>query len=456
MKTPSATVTAVSAPTTSAKGDPAHQNSALPPDPRALAGTMRAVYGRCEVNARAVAAARRHTLGRTLAELEHARALGLVESGHPGFYRCSDLAEQVPRPEPALLQTARGRGGRFLLACSLAVAKALPGALLPAARIKELPKPDPTIVDAHSAVAWAQVHQGAVLLVAAEAARTAVRDQWFGVLAVDLALAGIAGAVATGDAMAWEALAKTAYAASIAISDRRGEGHAREHLAKSRSRQGLFDKALRTQRDALALREKLRDVRGIIASTNANGLTHWSAGDLLTARTCFEEAVKLADACNDRDFAAFARQNLAGVLLDDDRSSTDERAAALVMLDHAAARHAKTGALQPLANSSTLHAAGLRRGASASGLDVAITAARAGVQQVDASGEIGLAGHQYAELARCLVAAGRELEAAAWAATGAALFAAAGNHELEQAISAEFAAPRTDPADATEAEDIQR
>jgi tetratricopeptide (TPR) repeat protein len=432
------------------ENNPPRQHSALPPDPYALTGIMCAVYGRCEVTARAVAAARNLPLGRTHAELEHARALGLVDSTHPGFYRCTERAEAAPRPELAALDAARGRGGRFLLASSHAVATAMPGSLLPATRVKPLPNPDPTIVDAHSALTWAQAHQPAVLLVATDAARTAARERRFGVLAVDLALAGIAGAMASGATEAWEKLAKTAYGAAITINDRVGEGYAREHLGKSRKQQGLLEKALRAQRDALTLREKLRDVRGIICSTNAIGLVHWTAGDLNQARERFAKAIELADACTDCDFAAFARQNLAGVLLAQDSTSPEERAAAFVMLDHAATLHTDTSALAPLANCSTLHAEGLRRRASEGPLDVAIAAARDGVQQIDASGEIGLAGHQYAELARCLRAAGHDHDAAAWAATGIALFAAAGNHEREQALSAEFATTSAIPTDVTE------
>ena len=431
-------------------GDSARLKGAVPPDPQGLAGLMRGVYGGCGVGARAVAAARSLPLGRTMAELEHARALGLVESGHPGFYRCTERADQVPRPEPAALDAARIRSALFLLASSHAVAEALPGSLLPAPRIKVLPKPDPTIVDAHAALAWAQAHQPAVQVVAAEVARMAVRARRFGVLAGDLAIAGIAGAMASGAVSAWEELAKTAYGAAIAISDKPGEGYAREHLGKSRKQQGLYGKALAAQREALALREKLRDVRGILSSTNAIGLVHHAQGDLAEARACFESAIRSADACNDRDLAAFARQNLAGLLLTGGGSSPDEQDAAFVMLDHASTWHADAGALAPLANCHTLHAEALRRtSAGKDGLDVAIAAAFAGVEAIDASGEIALAGHPYAELARCLRAGGREREAAAWAATGTALFAAAGNHELEHALTAEFATT-TEPTETPE------
>jgi tetratricopeptide (TPR) repeat protein len=408
------------------------------PDPWMAAGIMHALFGRREVSARAAAAACRVPLGRMLAELEHARLLGLVDRGHPGYYRCTGLAGQAPVPEPAATAAARQRAGRYLLACSRRVAETMPGSLLPPARIRPLPEPDPTIADAHAGFDWAQAHRPALLRVAGDAAREAAADRRFGLLAVDLALAGIAGAMAAGDLAAWEQLARIVFTTALAIEDRLGQGYGLEHLGKARKQQGLFEKARRAQRDALTLRERHRDVRAIICSTNALGLAYWAQGELDAARALFEQAMALADTVTDRDFSALTRQNLAGVLVETPELSVETFAEASDLLDHAAACHAKVGALQALANCHRLHAAGLRRSHTGGDFAAAIQAARAGVAAIDASGEIGLAGHEYAELARVLHAAGRDAQARAWAETAIALFHTAGDSEHERELRAQF------------------
>lgn len=423
------------------------------PDPHAAAGIMRCVFGRTEVTARAVAAALGMPLGRALALLEHARMLDQVAQTHPGHYRYTGQSDDVPAPDRATADAARWSAGLFLLASSRAAATAMPGVLLPPVRVGALAAPDPTIVDPHSAFAWAQVHRPAVMRVAADAASAARTNRRLGLLAIDLALAGIAGAMAAGAIEPWETLAHTVITAARAVDDRYGEGHGLEHLGKTAKHQGLINQATRIQGDALVLREKTRDPQGAACSTNALGLAHWKLGDLPTARDRFQRAAHLADACGDRDLTAYARQNLAGVLLDAPDCPAETLDTALDLLDQAAARHAETGALAALANCQTLRAAGLRRNGAPGSLEAAIEAARAGVEAIDASGEIGLAGHEYAELARCLHATGHRDDAAAWAETASVLFHTAGNLERERALRAEFAldapatsAQRTQPA----------
>lgn len=417
------------------------------PDPRLVTGIMRCVFGGTEVTARAVAAALRMPLGRTLALLEHARMLDQVTQTHPGHYRYTGQADDVPAPDRATVDAARWSAGQFLLASSRAVATAMPGALLPPVRVGALPAPDPTIVDPHSAFAWAQVHRPAVMRVAADAASAARTNRRLGLLAIDLALAGIAGAMAAGAIEPWETLAHTVITAARAVDDQYGQGHGLEHLGKTAKHQGLINQAIRIQGDALVLREKIRDPQGAACSTNALGLAHWKLGDLPAARDRFERAARLADACGDRDLSAYARQNLAGVLLDAPDCPAEALANALDLLDRAGARHAETGALAALANCSTLRAAGLRRSGTPGSLDAAIEAARAGVEAIDASGEIGLAGHEYAELARCLKAAGHRDDATAWAETALVLFHTAGNLERELALHTEFASSAAAPSE---------
>ena len=433
MKTGSMQITQVGAPTPRAVAVPV-------PDPRSVAAVMFAVFGGYEVSARVVAAARRAPLGRVLAELEHARVLGLVDQSHPGYYWCTPLAEQLPAPKAALVGAARSRAGVFLLACSRHVAEVMPGSLLPPVRIAALPAPDPTIVDAHAGYDWAQIHRPAVMKLAADTARAGRDERKFGMLAVDLALAGIAGAMAAGNTVAWEALANIAFDASLTVDDNIGQGYGLEHLGKSRKAQGRFEKARATQCAALRHREAIHDARGIVCSTNAVGLAHWAIGDLTGAEAIFEQAVKLADESADRDFAALARQNLAGVLTAGQGATGETFATALQLLDRAAARHTEAGLLQALANCHSLRAAALRRRASADGdFTAAVLAGLAAVQAVDRSAEIGLAGHDYAELARALSAAGNDQQARAWAETAIALFHCAGSTDREQMLREEFA-----------------
>lgn len=408
------------------------------PDPRHFAGIMCCVFGHTEVTARAVAAAHRLPLGRALAQLEHARMLGQVAQTHPGHYWCSGSVDDVPIPDPAMVSAARWSAGLFLLASSRAVAAAMPGSLLPPVRVGVLSAPDPTIVDQLSALAWAQLHRPAVMQVAADAASVARMDRRFGLLAIDLALAGIAGAMAAGAIESWQSLAQTVLTAAYAVDDRYGQGYGLEHLGKAAKHQGRLKEAIRIQGDALVLRERMRDERGVVASTNALGLAYWKLGDLPAARERFQRAVRLADANGDLDFSAFARQNLAGVLIADPRYSVEARDTALGLLAQASARHAETGALAAWANCATLRAVALRRSGRPEDIEAAIEVARAGVEAIDTSGELGLAGHEYAELARCLRTAGRSEDATAWAETAWALFRAAGNGEREQALRAEF------------------
>lgn len=415
------------------------------PDPLLLDARLRAVFARGEFTLLAAAATGASTPGRTFTELTQLRELGLVESPFPGHYRCAALVGPCEILDPADAEAARERAERWYIAAARAAAVPLLGGILPPALTQGLPhRAEPMIVDAFAALEWSQHNRPTLLDLARRAARDGRCEAAF-----DLALAVIVAAMADNATGTWIEMAELGRDAARALGDRHAEAFAIEHLGKAMRQIGELDRAEQIQTEALEIRQKIEHKPGVVYSVNALGLVHWSKRQFAAARGQFEQALKLAEQIDEHVFAAYARQNLAGVLLDelavpgtDPRHVETEIFQVLELLADATAGQLRAESAHPVANCLTLSAKAIRAtGRSADAASAVQVAVRA-VEACDTAAKPGIAGHDYAEAARCLAAAGHPAHADRWFTAALALFHAAGDTIRESALRQELTEAR--------------
>jgi Ser/Thr protein kinase RdoA (MazF antagonist) len=331
-----------------------------------------------------------------LAELECLRGLRALTTPHPGFYRCTvSIAASAHTVDDQLARAARLRAERWYLASSRAATGFLPAAAAPVASMKLPAEPDPAILDVFSALAW--FRQARLTLL--HLARAALDERRYE-SALELASAAISAVTTDAADPVCGQAAELLLAAARAAGDVQAEARGLDHLAALLALDGDLEQARRMLVAALALLRHARDRVGVASSAIALGLMHLRGGDLPMAGRWLTVAVGAAERCGDQDLLARARGNLGhAVLLSDPR----RRVHALGLLASAGRRHLESGDLAAYAACARLIASAVRRHPGGDS-GPALRFARHAVEAAEAAGSA--TGHEYAEVGRCVEAAG--------------------------------------------------
>ncbi|HEX4786853.1 MAG TPA: hypothetical protein VH372_00215 [Actinospica sp.] len=246
-----------------------------------------------------------------LRHLQHLTRLALAEPGKadPATYR----AAPGPSPlHPAELTAAgHGRAATWHLACAFEAARVLGAAALPDRELipRDPQRPPRIPADRFTALAWFAAERDGSLVRELERAGELGHDE----LAWRLALLMLNIACFAGPWHGWRRVHEYGSAAARRAGHRGAQAMIEEYAGKLELTGGNPAAARARHQMSLEIRTADGDLRELVRSVNALGVTFLREGSLPEAEALFEQALGLALDSGDREFADFARMNIAAV-----------------------------------------------------------------------------------------------------------------------------------------------